>query len=473
MDKLRPGRPSLAGKRPLGRSFEGGSAGEGSAVLDPGGDGFCPFLVSVFGGRTCRALKQKSRQLKPLSSSIMSSRIEKTTKRSRYNQRVLEYRQRVLKGMKLSPEPRNNTPLLTIEAETTARNDVAGFTPINRLEDSERPETPQDERERHDSPHDDTDNKENVPERVETVQPNDIPSPTRTRVPLSERRRNIRLWIDCLPSVPEDRFPTLEWLDAIQGFVAIFLGRDHHVVKTSFLVARQASKEYPACQTTPSQVLKNTSVVEAIDKTTYRRLYLPDQESIQALKTFCESVKGRLSEPPSEALRPRALAGFGFTNQTKAHFESHARHEQPFHLMNLVEAICRVRLPQYSIRRYVIARLFTRPQTLTGASILNALGKGVVDSGYGLLDNYRGLGYLAPIAVRDKHFAAWAHNAAHYTPLLAMVERQRALADKERDWLDVVMADLALCGLQTRFDRGVRESIVRVEDVEREVKSRY
>ncbi|KAK7519870.1 hypothetical protein IWZ03DRAFT_371546 [Phyllosticta citriasiana] len=184
----------------------------------------------------------------------------------------------------------------------------------------------------------------------------------------------------------------------------------------------------------------NYSDSDAMNWKKGERRYLPKtrfrSQHVQTIKTFCDKVSARLSNPPSNTIRPRPLAEFGYTNHTRKRLDQHSKHICSNRLMNLTESICAVYFPQYSIHQFVLYKIFQHEQGAIAEIIINRIGKGFIESGYGFSHHPAGLNKLSAGVVPAESYTTYTREAYLYTPFKAEHQRQveiyKELIDKER-----------------------------------------
>ncbi|KAL1383900.1 hypothetical protein HDK64DRAFT_312604 [Phyllosticta capitalensis] len=90
-------------------------------------------------------------------------------------------------------------------------------------------------------------------------------------------------------------------------------------------------------------------------------------------------------------------------------------------LVCLIEAICKLYFPRYTIHEHIVFRIFAPQQAWFGEQLFNRIS---------VSDTY-GFSYKAPAKstyraadIASKHYYQWQYNATHFTPIMAMFEVQ-------------------------------------------------
>ncbi|KAK8250150.1 hypothetical protein IWZ00DRAFT_295730 [Phyllosticta capitalensis] len=166
-----------------------------------------------------------------------------------------------------------------------------------------------------------------------------------------------------------------------------------------------------------------------------RYLMIDEEDEIEEALEFVEAVRGRIPSLPYSTERARGLCGFGVTNNATMCFHYHQCHQGGRSLMYLVEAICLYLFKDYKIRHEIVFKAFDPDHLWAGEILLNCIGKGFRDTGYGFGFLGRDMEFQesAMARVDESHWLMWEKRAIKQTPLLANLSaRIGKLQEKRR-----------------------------------------
>ncbi|KAK8184813.1 uncharacterized protein BKA78DRAFT_355755 [Phyllosticta capitalensis] len=154
--------------------------------------------------------------------------------------------------------------------------------------------------------------------------------------------------------------------------------------------------------------------------------YLPDGDHRDKALDFIRNARRHILPGTGRMTRPWGAFECAVDCQTR--IEEHRKHQKGAYLMYLAEAICARYLRQYSIKHFIICKLWAVEQAWAGEVLMTRIGNGYTTSGWGL--NSLPASFSAEDAdeVPMGKWCDYAEHALLHSPLRANYERQTQIA---------------------------------------------
>ncbi|KAK7517303.1 hypothetical protein IWZ03DRAFT_359428 [Phyllosticta citriasiana] len=167
-------------------------------------------------------------------------------------------------------------------------------------------------------------------------------------------------------------------------------------------------------------------------ETGYRRYTRQMRGRHTALQTFVDRVQLRIEDNRAPN---RPLSEFGFTNNARRRLEDHAMHRNSNFILNLLEAICKVEYPHHGFRtfRYVVHKCWAPQQGWVGEILLNRIGLGYIDTGFGMSYHPAGRSTQSAGSTAAKSYEDWTKHALEWTPVRKSLDHELRIAKSEME----------------------------------------
>jgi hypothetical protein len=117
------------------------------------------------------------------------------------------------------------------------------------------------------------------------------------------------------------------------------------------------------------------SIFNVQGRPTGERKYVKKKEHVTNITAWLAATRARLHGCPQDEPLARPLCEVGYATKPVERLERHSKHQSSNYIMNLTEAICKTKFPQYFIAQFVLFHMFHPVHAMVGEIICSRLSQ--------------------------------------------------------------------------------------------------